>query len=146
MKGASTRSRLASVALALAALACDGYAELPLPLREFGRLRVERAERFTEGPGLAQVALDAPSDALGPFVIVGRPVALNVDAAVLSWAVGPCTKTAPMPDPALRLCLAVEYARGGAEPGPLAIGVVVESRGDARRFTLTGTFDDGGIR
>lgn len=132
------------LALVFAGAACDGYADLPLPVREFGSLRVERAERYTEGPGIAQIALDAPSDALGPFVIVGGPVALTLDAAVVAWAIGPCTGAAP-PDPALRLCLAVEYVRGGAEPAPLAIGVVVESRGDARRFTLTGAFDDGGI-
>lgn len=144
MSDAPRGVRACVLALVCAGSACDGYADLPLPVREFGSLRVERAERYTEGPGNAQVALDVPSDALGPFVIVGSPVALSFDAGVVSWAFGPCAG-ASAPDPALRLCLAVEYARGGAEPAPLAIGVVVESRGDARRFTLTGAFDDGGI-
>lgn len=127
------------------ALACDGYAELPLPLRELGPLRVERADRFSEGPGLAQIALDPPADALGPFVIVGHPAALSDGAAVLSWAVGGCPGSPTPADPALRLCLAVAFARGGAEPPPLAIGVVVESRGDARRFTLTGSVTSGDL-
>ena len=126
-------------------LACDGYADLPLPLREFGPLRVERADRFSEGPGLAQVALDPPADALGPFVIVGHPDALSDGAAVLTWAVGACPGAPTATDPALRLCLAIVYARGAEEPPPLAIGVVVESRGDARRFTLTGTITSGDL-
>ena len=126
------------VLVACAFAACDGYADLPLPLREFASLRVERVARFTEGPGLVQVALDPPSDALGPFAIVGHPAALSDGAEVASWAVGPCAGSAPPPDSALRLCLAVELARGGEAPPPLAIGVVVESRADARRFTLTG--------
>lgn len=118
--------------------ACDGYADLPLPLREFGPLRVERVARFSEGPGLVQVALDPPRDALGPFVVVGHPSVLSDGAAVLSWAVGPCAGAPSPSDSALRLCLAIELARGGAVPPAIAIGVVVESRADARRFTLTG--------
>lgn len=124
---------------------CDGYADLPLPMREFGTLRVERAERFTEGPGVAQVALDPPADAIGPFVIVGHPAALSGGSAIRSWAVGTCAGSPTPTDPALRLCLAVEYARGGAAADPLAIGVVVESRGDARRFTLRGVAPSGDL-
>jgi len=125
----------------IATLGCDGYADLPLPLREFGSLRVERADRFSEGPGMAQIALDTPSDALGPFVVVGHPAAFSTGAAVQSWAFGPCRGTPPPAVPgdiALRLCLSVSYARGGSVPAPLAIALVVESRADARRFTLSG--------
>lgn len=126
-------------------VACDGYADLPLQLREFGTLRVERADRFSEGPGLAQIALDVPADALGPFVIVGNPQAISDGAIVQSWAVGTC-RGSPAPalnDPALRACLAVLYARGTPAPDPLGIAIVVESRADARRFTLVGTFGEG---
>ena len=130
---------------ALSALvACDGYADLPLPLREFGTLRVERADRFSEGPGLAQIALDVPSDALGPFVIVGNPQVVSDGAAVQSWAVGTC-RGSPVPptnDPAMRACLAVLYTRGATAPAPLSVAIVVESRADARRFTLVGTFGE----
>lgn len=137
----STRAlRCALIGAIALGFGCDGYADLPLPLREFGPLRVERADRFSEGPGLAQIALDTPSDALGPFVVVGHPTALSDGATVLSWAFGTC-RGSPAPstpgDVALHLCLAVTYTRGGSIP-PLAIAVVVESRSDARRFTLTG--------
>lgn len=129
--------------MVLAALiaGCEGYADLPLPLREFAALRVERADRFSEGPGLAQIALDTPSDALGPFVVVGHPSALSDGATVQSWAFGTCRGSPPPANPsdtALRLCLAVAYASGGSPPPPLAIAIVVESRADARRFTLSG--------
>ncbi len=132
---------VALIALVSMSGGCDGYADLPLPLREFAPLRVERADRFSEGPGLAQIALDVPSDALGPFVVVGHPTAISDGAAVQSWAFGSC-RGSPLPsnpgDVALRLCLAVAYVRGGSNPPPLAIAIVVESRADARRFTLSG--------
>jgi hypothetical protein len=122
----------------LALLGCDGYADLPLPLRETATLRVERVERFSEGPGLVQIALDPPTDALGPFVVVGHPSVLSGRAAVLSWAFGTC-RGAPEPsDPALRLCIAVVYQHGSQIPPPVSLALVVESRSDARRFTLSG--------
>lgn len=127
-----------TVFCALALAACDGYADLPLPLRELGSLRVERVERVSEGPGLAQIALDPPSDALGPFTVVGHPSALSAGAGVLAWAFGPCRGAPTPPDPAIRLCLAIAWQRGAAIPEALAIALVVESRADARRFTLTG--------
>lgn len=120
------------------ALACDGYADLPLPLRELGSLRVERVDRFSEGPGLVQIALEPPDDALGPFVVVGHPNVISSGADVLSWAFGPCRGSPEPSDPATRLCLAVSYARGGDVPPAVAIALVVESRADARRFTLSG--------
>ena len=126
-------------------MACDGYADLPLQLREFGALRVERADRYSEGPGLAQIALDVPSDALGPFVIVGNPQVVSAGAEVQAWAVGTCRGSPPPApsDPAMRACLAVLYARGVPAPEPLSVAIVVESRADARRFTLVGTFAEG---
>jgi len=124
-------------AIPLVLTACDGYADLPLPLRELGPLRIEQVSHFTEGPGLVQIALDPPSDAVGPFVIVGHPAAVSQGAAVLAWAFGPCQGSVA-PDPALRLCLAVVFGRGGTVAPPLAIALVVESRAEGRRFTLSG--------
>ena len=135
--------RLALIAILFTA--CDGYADLPLPLREVGPLRVERAERFSQGPGLVQIALDPPSDALGPFVVVGHPSAISEGATVLSWAFGTCRGAAAPADPAQRLCLAVAWASGGEAPPPLQIALVVESRSDNRRFTLSGSEPTGDV-
>jgi hypothetical protein len=142
---ARPRARAIAAGVALILAGCDGYADLPLPLRELGPLRVERAERFSEGPGLVQIALDPPSDALGPFVVVGHPTILSEGASVLAWAYGTCRGAPAAADPAQRLCLAVTLERGGTIPGPLAVAVVVESRGDARRFTLKGTEPTGDV-
>jgi len=122
------------LALAFVLCACGGYDELPLPLREQGTLRVERVERFVEGPGVVQVALDPPSDATGPFVIVGHPAFQSDGARVIAWAVGPCRGSPAPSDSALRLCLTTQWS--GLDPA--IVTLVVESRADARRFTLAG--------
>lgn len=117
--------------------ACDGYADLPLPLREQGPLSIERVERFSEGPGRVQLVLEPPADALGPFALVGHPTVLSGGATTLSWALGTCDRRAA-PDPRLRVCVTVRWASGGAAPEPLAMALVLESRADVRRFTLSG--------
>jgi hypothetical protein len=117
--------------------ACDGYADLPLPLREQGPLSIERVERFSEGPGRVQLVLEPPADALGPFALVGHPTVTSSGAAVLAWALGTCDGS-PAPDPRLRVCASVRWTRGGATPTTLGMALVLESRGDARRFTLSG--------
>lgn len=129
----SKRMMLAATAAAALA-ACHGYDELPLPLRELGSLRVERVDRFVEGPGVVQIALDPPSDAAGPFAVVGRPAFQSDAGRVIAWAYGPCRGGPTPADAALRLCLAAQWAT----TSPVAIGLVVESRADARRFTLVG--------
>lgn len=135
------RARLLGVfvipcALGVPLAACDGYADLPLPLREQGPLEIEAVSRFTEGPGRVQLVLAPPADALGPFAVVGHPTVLSGGATVLAWALGTCS--GPAPDPRLRVCATVRWTRGGASPAPLAMALVLESRGDARRFTLSG--------
>ena len=122
-------SRFLWIALALAA--CDGYADLPLALREVGDLQIVSVERFSTGPGKVEIVLEPPNDARGPFSVVGHPIALSNGARVLSWAVGRCSGETSGP---LALCLAV--ATTSREP--LALALVVESRGDSRRFTLIG--------
>jgi len=113
---------------------CSGYDDLPLPLRELGELRVERVERFVEGPGVIQIALDPPSDAAGPFAIVGNPAIQTDGVRVIAWAAGPCKGAPTPPDSALRLCLSTQWS----SIEPVVVTVVVESRADARRFTLVG--------
>ncbi|MFO0748749.1 MAG: hypothetical protein U1F43_24260 [Myxococcota bacterium] len=130
---------LVAALLATFTAACSGYDDLPLPIRELGDLRVERVERFVEGPGVVQIALDPPNDAAGPFVVVGHP-AFEVGTSastgrVIAWAFGPCRGSPAPADAALRLCLAVQWS--GTDPATLT--VVVESRADARRFTLVGS-------
>ncbi|MCC6623758.1 MAG: hypothetical protein IT385_21040 [Deltaproteobacteria bacterium] len=133
-------STLAPLALvtSIGLVACGGYDALPLPIRELGALRVERVERFAEGPGVVQIALDPPGDALGPFVVVAHPAAQSDGARVLAWAVGPCRGGPAPADAAIRLCLSVQWSGDD----PLVIGTVVESRADARRFTLVGAEGD----
>jgi hypothetical protein len=126
------RAALLSVCL-FTLLGCEGYADLPLALRERGDLRIERSPRFSEGPSRVELTLLPPSDATGPFVIVGPPTALS-PATVETWAVGPCSG-ASAADSAIRLCLSVRFDDGAT---PLALALVVESRADARRFTLAG--------
>ena len=116
------------------ASACGGYDDLPLPIRETAGLRIESIARFTEGPGVVQIALDPPGDAAGPFVIVGHPAAQSLNARVLAWALGPCRGAAAPGDSAIRLCLTMQWAGDDA----LVLTTVVESRADARRFTLVG--------
>lgn len=124
--------RLACIALMVTA--CSGYDDLPLPIRETADLRIEHVERFTEGPGVVQVALDPPGDAAGPFVVVGHPAAQSQGARVIAWAVGPCRGQAAPSDNATRLCLTVQWSADE----PLILTTVIESRADARRFTLVG--------
>lgn len=120
---------------ACALIACSGYDDLRLPIRESGALRVERVERFVEGPGVVQIALDPPGDAAGPFVVVGHPAFVNSDARVIAWAFGVCRGSPAPADGALRLCLAAQWSGTSA----VTLTAVVESRADARRFTLIGS-------
>lgn len=115
--------------------ACAGYDDLPLQLRELGGLRIERVERYVEGPGVIQIALDPPNDATGPFVVVGSPTVESTGARVIAWAFGPCKGAPTPPDSAQRLCLSTQWA----SHEPLFVTVVLESRGDARRFSLFGS-------
>jgi len=134
----SARATIITIVIALGASACAGYDALPLPVRELGSLRVERVERFTEGPGVVQIALDPPADALGPFVVVAHPASQSDSARVLAWAVGTCRGSPAPSDGAIRLCLSVQWSGAGA----IALATVVESRADARRFTLVGAEGD----
>lgn len=116
----------------LAALSgCDGYADLPIALRERAELSVVSVERFVNGPGRVEVRLLPPSDALGPFVVVGHPGSLTAGATVESWAFGRCSGEVTGP---LTLCLSVRTR----SDEPLVLALVLESRGDGRRFTLLG--------
>lgn len=117
--------------LAAGLTGCDGYAELPIALRERGALTVVSVERFANGPGRVEVRLEPPTDALGPFVVVGHPGSLTLGATVESWAVGRCSGEVVGP---LSLCLSVRTR----SDEPLVLGLVLESRGDGRRFTLLG--------
>ncbi len=111
--------------------ACDGYADLPLALRERGDLSIVSADRFATGPGKVEILLEPPADALGPFVVVGHPAVLSAGARVSSWALGRCSGESTGP---LAMCLSVVTAT----TDPLVLALVVESRGDGRRFTLIG--------
>jgi len=130
---------LALIATALSS-GCEGYADLPLDLRERGELTVVSIERFSTGPGRVEIVLAPPSDATGPFTIVGHPGALTAGATVLTWALGGCDEAAS-PPAGLRLCLAVQFS-ASSDVAPLVLGLVLESRGDGRRFTLLGAEGD----
>ncbi len=121
----------------LALAACAGYADLPLALRESGTLRVTRVDRFSEGPGQVELALDMPTEASGPYVVVGHPD-LAAGGYVQAWAFGTCRGSAAPVDAAMRVCVVVSWDRGVVAPEAVVASIVVESRGDGRRFTLVG--------
>ena len=131
------RAALVMAATALALAACAGYADLPLSLRESGTLRVTRVDRFSEGPGQVELALDVPTDASGPYVVVGHPD-LASGGYVQAWAFGTCRGSPTPVDSAMRVCLVVSWDRGVVASEALVASIVVESRGDGRRFTLVG--------
>jgi hypothetical protein len=141
-RGSHRPQRPAASALALAIgavalAACAGYADLPLALRESGTLRVTRVDRFSEGPGQIELALDMPTDAAGPYVVVGHPD-LAAGGYVQAWAFGTCRGSPAPVDAAMRVCLVVSWDRGVALSEPAVASIVVESRGDGRRLTLVG--------
>lgn len=136
----AVRSRLAALALVAAASACDGYAALDLPVREGTGLEVEHADLHAGANGLVQVRVDLPDGVTGPLVVVSPPQAGGALAAVTGYAHGPCPGA---PEPAagegvLRLCVSV-FVEAGPDPGGLALGLVVESRHDDRRFSAIGS-------
>jgi hypothetical protein len=125
------------VAGAALLVACAGYADLPLALREGGTLRVLRVDRFSEGPGQVELALDVPTDAAGPFVVVGHPD-IAAGGLVRAWAFGACRGSPAPADTAMRVCVVVSWDRGVVASEAVVASIVVESRGDGRRFTLVG--------
>ncbi len=131
---------LAATALAATALAaaCSGYADLPLPSRDVGRLEIESARLFSGATGRAQVSLTLPDDAEGPVVLVGHPRSATPEATVRAWAWGPCPDGPAPTGDAPRLCLAVATEAVVPLPTSLAISLVAETRGDGRRFSLFG--------
>lgn len=130
-------SALAAAMSTLALAACAGYADLPLSLRESGTLRVTRVDRFSEGPGQVELALDVPTDASGPYVVVGHPD-LAAGGYVQAWAFGTCRGSPAPVDAAMRVCLVVSWDRGVVASEAVVASIVIESRGDGRRFTLVG--------
>lgn len=132
---------LHGLALGLTALtlACEGYADLPLALRERGALSIAAHTRHTEGPSRVELTLEPPGDAIGPFTIVGHPAALSAGASVQSWALGRCD--GGIPATGLTVCASIRFGQP-RETSPLAVAVVIESRGDGRRFTLVGAEGD----
>ncbi|MGM0575085.1 MAG: hypothetical protein ACQEXJ_05075 [Myxococcota bacterium] len=127
-------------ALLVAALlsGCDGYTDLDLPRREDAGLRVEHVDLHPGAAGRIQAAVVLPDDAAGPVVVVGQPAVGGVAANVVNWAVGPCPGFPEATEEAgLRLCAAVRTEVGLPIEG-MVLGVVVESRGDDRRFTAEG--------
>lgn len=137
MSARNTCVRMQASLVACLLCACSGYADLPLAMRESGTLRVTRIDRFSEGPGQVELALDVPTDAAGPFVVVGHPD-LATGGIVQAWAFGVCRGSPTPPDTAMRVCLAVAWERGVVQPETVVASIVVESRGDGRRFTLVG--------
>ncbi len=118
--------------------ACDAYNDLPLQQREEGALTVEHAALIAGASGRLQVVAELPADALGPVVVVGSPVTSSAALRVDGFSIGPCLGMAPPADARLRLCVAAT-ARAGLRPQPTAqIGLVVEARGSARRFNVSG--------
>jgi len=124
--------------------ACDGYAELPIQVRERAEIVVEAVSLSPGAVGTIQVAVLGPDDLIGPLWLVGTPAAIadNTHVQVVGWAHGPCrpwtaTPATPDEDAAMRLCLAV-YVSPSVRPEGMLIGAVVDARAQARRFTAIG--------
>lgn len=123
----------------LAASACSGYGDLPVPVREAAPLVVEAVALAPGRTGRVQVRADLPASVTGPIHVLASPVTFEPNAAVLGWSAGPCPGLAApqTPDPA-RLCLAVVTATGVGADAPFTVNVLFEARAQARRFTVTG--------
>ena len=134
----------ACVALASAAVAgCGGYAELPLPVRELATLTIESVDLHPGAIGTVQCRVSLPEDVEGPLHVVGPPISGGGAVAVVNWAYGPCGDEVPEGadvGSALRLCLAVE-STVGLPPWGAALGLVVDARAQARRFSVVGTLE-----
>ncbi|MCB9733563.1 MAG: hypothetical protein H6745_13260 [Deltaproteobacteria bacterium] len=136
MSRRATRRLLLALAFAGSAIACGGYTDIPLPIREVASLTVEASALFPSATGRVQLAVDVPADVARPLTFVGPPQTVaGTGTAVASWALGACPD-ALATTPALRLCVAVEA--GPVIAYPVTITAVVESRADNRRFTLIG--------
>jgi hypothetical protein len=127
-----------TVALALAATACEGYSDLPLSQRESAELAIETYALIPGASGRLQLAVALPADAVGPVVVVGPPVASTTALRVDGFSVGPCPGQPAPADGGLRLCVAATLAAGPALASPPELGLVVEARGSARRFNVSG--------
>ena len=119
--------------------ACDGYAELPLPVREQADLIIESVDLHPGAAGLIQVAVELPEDVTGPIFVVVPPLTTSDRAATINWAVGACpTLGADQTTARLRLCLAVETIAGGEKIEPFSLQGVIEAWGPRRRFNVSG--------
>lgn len=118
--------------------ACDGYNALPLQQREEAALVVEHAELTAGAPGRLQVVTELPLEAIGPVVVVGSPVSSSAALRVDGFSIGACRGTVAPTDSRLRLCVAATARSGLRSQATVRIGVVVEARGSARRFNVSG--------
>jgi hypothetical protein len=127
----------------LGLVACQGYWEAPIQVREQLDATLERVDLYPGAIGTVQVRLDGPDDLSGPLWVVGNPEVLAEDPAlaVIGWGYGPCKAwpQAPEEPPAdsetsVRLCVAV-YSPPSPLTAPFYIGAVVDSRSERRRFT-----------
>ena len=141
--------RASVVAIALAPLlACQGYWDAPLQVREELSINVEAFNLHPGAIGTLQLSLNAPEDVEGPLFVVGSPDILAEDPAVtpVAWGYGACSAhdgPGSAPDSqgqedkaSLRVCMAV-YTPAAATWSPLYVGLVVDSRRKRRRFSAT---------
>jgi uridine phosphorylase len=133
-----TRVLVAMLAVALLVAACDGYNDLPLQQREEAELSVEYAALVAGAPGRLQLVADLPADAAGPVVVVGSPIASSAALRVDGYSLGACRGTAPPADSRLRVCVAATARSGLRSQAIVRVGIVVEARGSARRFNVSG--------
>ena len=126
--------------VAMSAVACSGYADLSLPVRQSAQATVESQELFPGRLGTVQLRLSlASGDApVSPLWVVGAPDIVATNASDISWAYGPCghpgAPTDALGPEALRLCVAVSMREGPGAGAPFTIFVVVEDRGAQARY------------
>lgn len=129
---------MCALVLAGGSAACDGYAEIPVPVREGAELTVESVDLHPDAVGLVQVSVTLPEEYQGTMVVVDPPTTYVAHAGVVSWAVGACPRN-ELPETAvtIRLCVAVlTFAAPSAEPFDLHL--VLEARAHSRRFSVSG--------
>ena len=117
--------------------ACDGFAEIKLPIREAAPMRVEAQDIRAMGPGLIQLAIDGPEGLQGPAFVVVPPVTRDTSLVPLNFAIGPCPslQDAGSGEPALRLCVAVQD-NGASDQRSGSIEAVIDFWPSGRRFNV----------
>ena len=131
------------IPLALLLACCDGYTDLPLPVRENAALMTDGLSLYPDALGVIQLSANLPEDVTEPLFVVSPPYVREVIPVSVNWARGACPtlQVSPPSDSAYTVCLSL-YAPGGFYPGGFTIDMVLEERATGRRFNMVAEVAD----